>query len=88
MTFGEFYRRLKTEVLPGASRQMPWKYYLQAPLVWYDEELAEGGEARITPLRQAPPETPTQSAHPGAGASTRLWWAVYLQSPELHLSGA
>jgi hypothetical protein len=55
MSFREFYDKVAAEHLPGASKQALWKYYLQTPLVWFDEELAPGGESNVKgPMRKAP----------------------------------
>ncbi|KAL1514542.1 hypothetical protein AB1Y20_003639 [Prymnesium parvum] len=55
MSFGEFYAKVGAEHLAGATRPALWKYYLQTPLMWYDEERVAGGETvNKGPLKKAP----------------------------------
>ena len=49
MSFRQFYAKLSAEHLPGAQKEALWKYYLQTPLVWFEEEKAAGGTRQACP---------------------------------------
>lgn len=41
MSFGQFYEKIKREHLQGHHERAHWKFYLQSPVVWYDEEVCQ-----------------------------------------------